>query len=345
MSASNFDRFDLAGDNDLATERHKDNVREDLTDIITNIAPTKTPFQAGIGSGSCSNTRFDWLIDDLGDVDSDNARIDGADAGADTSSVPLRVSNHCQISDKPIRTSGRAEVTNKAGRRRESAYQLMKAGKKLKRDIEAIITGNQASLPGDSATAGRTGSLRAWLETNTIVGANEGANGGFSQTTALVVAATDETTALTALSMADLDTVILGCYEEGGEPDTIMVSPTMKSKLSDFLFTSSARIATLQRAEQGDSAQGTAVGAVDVYISDFGVLKIVPNRFQRNRDVFVLDMSLWRLDYLRRYRTNNLAKTGDAENKQLLVDYGLRSWNEAGSGVVADVDHTADVTA
>lgn len=343
MSTSNFDRYDLAGGDNLTTERMHDNVREDLTDVITNIAPTQTPFQSGIGSGSCSNTRFDWLIDDLGAVDGSNARIDGADAGADTSSAAVRVSNHCQISDKPIKVSGRAEVVNKAGRRRETAYQLMKAGKKLKRDLETIITGNQASLAGDSSTAGLTGSLRAWIETNVQLDATSGANGGYNATTGVVDAATDSS-AQQALSMSDVDSVILGCYNEGGEPDTIMVSPTMKSKLSDFLFTSSARIATLQRETPGTS-QATAVGAVDVYVSDFGVLKIIPNRFQRDRDVFILDMSLWRLDYLRRYRTNNLAKTGDAENKQLLVDYGLRSWNEKGSGVVADVDPAADVTA
>jgi hypothetical protein len=343
MAATNFDRYDLANDDNLTTERMNDNVREDLTDVITNIAPTQTPFQSGISSGSCSNTRFDWLIDDLDDVDGSNARIDGADAGDDTSSAAVRVSNHCQISDKPIKVSGRAETVNKAGRRRESAYQLMKAGKKLKRDLETILTGNQASLAGASDTAGLTGSLRAWLETNVELDATSGANGGFNATTGVVDAATDSS-AKQALSMADIDSVILGCYNEGGEPDTIMVSPAVKSKLSDFLFTSSARIATLQREAAG-GGQATAVGAVDVYISDFGTLKIIPNRFQRDRDVFVLDMSLWRLDYLRRYRTNQLAKTGDAENRQLLVDYGLRSWNEAGSGVVADVDHTADVTA
>lgn len=343
MSASNFDRYDLGGGDNLTTGRMKDNVREDLTDVITNIAPTQTPFQAAIGSGSCKNTRFDWLIDDLDTVDASNARIDGADAGADTSSAATRVSNHCQISDKPIKVSGRAEVVDKAGRKRETAYQLMKAGKKLKRDLETILCGNQASLAGASDTAGTTGSLAAWLETNTVRDATSGADGGYNATTGVVDAATDSS-ATVALSMSNLDTVILGCYTEGGEPDMIMVSPTVKSKLSDFLFSSSARIATLQRETPGQG-QATAVGAVDVYISDFGVLKIIPNRFQRNRDVFILDTSLWRLDYLRRYRTNNLAKTGDAENKQLLVDYGLRSWNEKGSGVVADVDHTADVTA
>ena len=346
MAATNHDRYDLAydgTDNDnLTTERMNDQVREDLSNIITNISPTMTPFQTGIGTGSTDNTRFDWIIDELSAADTTNARIDGADAGSDTSSVGNRVSNHCQISDKPIKVSGRADVVNKAGRTRELAYQLMKAGKALKRDVEAIITSNQASVAGTSAAASKTGSLRAWLETNIELDATSGANGGYNLATGVVDAATDSS-ATQALTMTDLDAVILGCYNEGGEPDTIMLSPTMKQKLSSFLFTSSARIATLQRETPGDS--GTAVATVDVYVSDFGTLKIIPNRFQRGRDVFVLEMSKWRLDYLRRYMVNRLAKTGDAENRQLLVDYGLRSWNEKASGAVVDVDTTAAVAA
>lgn len=347
MSTTNHDRYDLAFDggtgvDNLTTERMHDQVREDLSDIITNISPTQTPFQSGIGSGSTTNTRFDWVIDELSAVNGANKRIDGADAGSDTSSVGNRVSNHCQISDKPISVSGRADVVSKAGRRRELAYQLMKAGKNLKRDLETILTGNQASLAGDSSTAGTTGSLRAWLETNIELDSTSGANGGYNLTTGVVDAATDSS-AVQALSMADLDAVILGCYNEGGEPETIMLSPTMKQRLSSFLFTSSARIATLQREVSGSA--GTAVATVDVYISDFGSMKIIPNRFSRGRDVFVLEMAKWRIDYLRKYFINTLAKTGDAENRQLLVDYGLRSWNEAASGAVVDVDTTTAVTA
>lgn len=329
MASSNFDQYDVG-----------DNVREDLSNVITNIAPTKTPFISRIAGmkGKATQSYHEWIKDDLGAVDGSNARIDGADAGADTSDKGDRIGNYCQISDKPIRISGRADKANKAGRTREMKYQLMKAAKKLKRDMETIVTGNQASAAGNSTTASTTGSLRAWIETNTDLGAT-GADGGFASGT--VSAATDGTAR--ALSEDDVLTVIENCYTAGGEPNVIMVSPAVKRRFSAYMFGSSARIATPY--QEGNNAPMTAVGAVDVYVSDFGKLMVVPNRFQRDRDLFVLDSSLWNVAMYRSFQTNKLAKTGDAENRQLLVDYCLVSKDESGSGGVFDIDHTTAMVA
>lgn len=328
MASSNFDQYDVG-----------DNVREHLSNVITNIAPTQTPYMSRICSkGSAEQSYFEWIKDDLDTVDSSNARIDGADAGADTSSKGDRIGNYCQISDKPIKVSGRADKANKAGRTKELKYQLMKAAKKLKRDQETILTGNQASLAGNSTTASTTGSLRAWIDTNTDLGAT-GADGGFSS--GIVAAATDGTTR--ALSEATLLGIVKDCYVAGGEPDVIMVSPAVKQRMSNYLFSSTARIATPY--QEGNNAPMTAVGAIDVYVTDFGKITIIPNRFQRDRDVFVLDSDLHELCFYRSYMTNKLSKTGDAENRQLLVDYGLKVKDEAGNGVVADINHTTAMVA
>lgn len=335
MSTSNFDRYDLV-------DTSGDNVREDVTDIIYDISPTQTPFLSGIGRGVATATYTEWPLDNLANVDPSNALIDGADAGADQSSPTKRHGNHCQISGKVARISGRAEAVDKIGRRSEMAFQVAKRAKELKRDMETIMTGNQGSATGDSSTASFLGALRAWYTTNTSLGAT-GANGGWAA--GQVTAATDGTPR--ALTETALRLVIESCYTNGGEPDTIMVTPTVKTLVSEYLFSSSARIATLYRDEAGGQNQATAIAAVDVFVSDFGALKIIPNRFQghngtvpRHRDVHVLDMALWETRYLRGFQTKPLARTGDAENRQLLVDYTLCSKQQEGSGVVADVDHT-----
>ena len=49
------------------------------------------------------------------------------------------------------------------------------------------------------------------------------------------------------------------------------------------------------------------------------------NRFQRARSALVLDMDLWCFSTLRDFQTVDLAKTGDTERKQILVEYTLRS--------------------
>ena len=340
MSTANFDRYNLVnGDN-------KDNVREDVSDIISNISPTQTPFLSAAGTGKASATYTEWPKDSLLDVNDANALIDGADAGADVSTPVERVGNWCQISGKVARISGRAEAVDKIGRASEMAYQMAKRGKELKRDMEAILTGKQASVVGDSSTASKLGGLRNWYETNTNI-AGDGANTGWAA--GGLVAATDGT--IRALTETALRGVIQSIYSEGGEADTIMVTPPMKTVISEYLFTSSARIATLYRDAPGQ-APGTAVGAVDVFVSDFGALKIIPNRFQgmvsgtpRHKDVHVLDMSLIEVRYLRKFFTSPLARTGDADNRQMLVDYTLCVKNEAGIGLVGDINHAVAMTA
>src|SRR5690606_28808086 len=120
--------------------------------------------------------------------------------------------------------------------------------------------------------------------------------------------------------------------------------PAVKQKMSSYLFSSSARIAT-PYTDAGSSKGASVVGSVDIYVSDFGKLKIVPNRFQPATDVFVLDPEYWELCYLDGYRTVDLNKQGDADDRILLVDYSLKSMAEASSGLIADIDGSLAMTA
>lgn len=336
MAATNFDRYDLAATGD--------NVREDLTDVIYNISPTEVPFQANIGRGSAKNTLHEWQIDQLAAVDTGNAAIDGADFGADASDPAERIGVYMQISIKYLNVSRRANIVNKAGRKSELAYQIAKKGKELRRDVEAIATLNQATLAGNSTTASLTAGLGAWVKTNTARGAL-GTDPALSNTTygQPTTAAGDGTVA--ALTETNLLQIMREAYIAGGDPNMIMVGPTVKQRISNYMFTAAARIAT-QYQDQGKSNRGgvSVIGAVDVYVGDFQVLDIVPNRFQRERDCWILDTEYWDVTYLDGYKTETIAKIGDAERRHILVDWGVCSKNEAASGVVADVDATAAMT-
>ena len=332
MSADNFDRFDLATEGD--------NVREDLTDVIYNISPTEVPFQANAGRGNADQTLHEWSIDELGVVDPNNAAIDGADFGTDSSDPAQRIGNFAQISIKYIAVSRRANIVNKAGRRSELSYQIAKKGKELRRDVETIATQNQAALAGNSTTASLTGSLGAWIRTNTdrgALGADPALSGGtFGQPT---TAATDGT--VRALDESDMLALLRDAYIQGGNPNMMMCGPTVKQNFSNYMFTTGARIAT-QRQDQGPVNRGgiSVVGAVDVYVSDFTVIDVVPNRFQRERDFWILDTEYWEICYLDGYKTETISKIGDAERRHILVDWCLASHQEAASAVFADVDET-----
>lgn len=335
--AETHDRYDLSTTGD--------NVREQLGDVIYNISPTETPFQTMCSKGNSSTDYKEWLIDSLADADNTNAHIDGDQFAGEAINGAERLGNYHQISKKQIIISRRAEKLTKAGRKSEMSYQIAKKGKELKRDQEAILTSNQAAVAGNSTTAPKTAGLPAWLKTNTSRGAT-GTDPTLSSTTYGYpnAAAGDGTDR--ALSEATLLSIIKACYVSGGNPNCIMVGPTVKQRISNYLFSSTARVAT-QYQEQGAKPRGgiTTAGAVDYYVSDFGTLEIIPNRFQREDDVFVLDKSMWELTFIDKFKVEEIAQIGDAKRRHILSDYALISHQEAASGVVADIDETTAMVA
>ena len=149
------------------------NIREDLSDIISNIAPTQTPFMSNIGSGKADQRLHEWLVDDLAAADPDNKTIEGDDATTDTAPGSVRRNNYTQLSDKVIRVSNTARAVNTAGYDDELSYQVAKKGKELKRDIEMRLTSNKPAVPGNASTAGETAGAVAFIRTN----ANRGVGG------------------------------------------------------------------------------------------------------------------------------------------------------------------------
>lgn len=304
--------------------------REDLEDLIYRISPTETPFMSMIaGRSKVKATYHEWQTDALAAAAA-NQQVEGNDASFATAAPTTRVGNRTQISSKTVLVSGTQDAVDKAGRDSEYEYQAAKRMQELKRDMEFIVTGNQASSAGSKSAARRLGSLEAWYATNTARGTN-GANGGFAGGD--VAAATDATVgALRTFTEAMLKTAMQQAWTQGGQPDTVMVGPVNKSRAS--LFTG---IATLYRDTAGKTSNISILGAADVYVSDFGQVKIVPNRFSRERTAHVLDSNYWTIGYLRPFKEEALAKTGDGKKSQILTEWTLVSKNEAASAVIADL--------
>lgn len=302
--------------------------REDLADIIYMISPTDTPFLTSAQKGGADGVFTEWQTDALRAAAA-NRKLEGDDATGATLSPTTRVGNYCQISEQTVIVSGTQRKVVTAGRRDEYSYQTMKAGKELKRDMEFALTRNQASSAGGSGTARSLGSLESWLATNkTSVGTGTAqTTPGYSSGT--VAAPTDSTVAGT-FTKAALDAVIQACWTEGGDPNTIMVGPHNRTVISGF-----TGISTLQTdaTAKGDV---TLMGAVDFYKSNFGTLKVVPNRFQRDQTVFVLDFEYLGVNTLREMNVTPLAKTGDNDKAQLLTEFTLCVKNEKASGKITD---------
>ncbi len=303
-----FDTYDSVGE------------REDLSDVIYNISPTDTPFLSSAAKTSSTAVLHEWQTDALASASTSNAVIEGDEATLDAVTATTRLSNSCQIMDKTVVITGTQEAVDKAGRASELAYQIAKKAKELKRDMEAQITTNNAEVTGSATAAREMGSLGAWVATNDVMGTS-GTSGSVGNT-----ARTDGTQR--AFTEDLLKSVIKSVWNEGGDPTMIMVGPFNKQKLSGFTGNST-------RFDAG--ADATLYTSVDVYASDFGQLQVVPNRFSRDRDCYVLDMNYWGIAFLRDFSMHELSKTGDSEKRQLLVEATLESRNEAASGLVADL--------
>jgi hypothetical protein len=297
-------------------------INEDLHQVIYNIDPTDTPVISMAAQGSAANTLHEWLTDTL-DTAAANAKIEGDEVTADTVTAPSRLVNYTQISTKAVTISGTQAAVDNAGRADEIAYQVAKKAQSLKRDIEFAVTRNTAAVAGDATTARTMRSLEAWYPT---ANSNRGTGGSAGTTSA---AATDATTGdLRAIKESFLKDVLQKVWTSGGDPDAIVAGAVNKQRISGFAGNAN-RIT--------DNTEQALSTAVDVYMSDFGQLRIYPDRFSRARTVHVLQSDMLSVDYLRQIQEAPLAKTGDAEKRFIVAEYTLRVNNPNAHGVVADL--------
>ena len=300
--------------------------REDLSDVIYDISPTTTPFISGIARTTATATNHEWQTDTIGAASATNAVIEGNDATT-TAAVPsVRLGNYTQISDKVPRVTRTQRQVQSAGRGDELDYQIMKMSKLLKNDMESALLANNAKVVGSESAARELAGIESWLATNTDLGATGTAPTGDG---------TDARGTGTPRSFAEsqLKAVLSDCFDAGGNPDTIMVGSTIKQAMSGIVNGGAAGAA--QRVVDGNSA--TVHTAIDIYVSDFGSLAVVPNRFQVQDSMLVLEMDMWAMATIADFEENPLAKTGDSDRVQILSEYTLEARNEAASGIVADL--------
>ena len=302
--------------------------REDLADVIYNISPTETPFMSSIGKTKATATYHEWQTDSLAAAAA-NAVVEGATASDITVSPTTRVGNRTQISEKTIKISGTMEAINKAGRKSEKAYQLAKVSSELKRDMEKALLNNTVASAGNATTARTLGGLQTWLNSN-FVGGTNGVAGSLGTTAR--VSGTDA-----AFTEAMIKSAVKSAFTNGGTPTILMTTPTQKVNVSAFTGVAA------QRYMAPSNKATTIIGAADIYLSDFGTLSVVPNRFMTadsgdsGEQAFVLDPEYAAVAYLRPFQTNELAKSGDADVTQLLVEYTLEVKNQGAHAIIADL--------
>ena len=285
-------------------------IKEDVSAVISDITPTKTPFQTLIGNESVKNTVFQWQEDELRAV-SDNAKVEGFEAADEDISPTVMRSNNTQILSKTFKVSGTADTVSTYGRAKETAYQLVKAGKELKRDLEHSFVGTgQAAVVGDSATARKMAGFQAQVDASLKFD-----NGAVSRV-------------LTEDLILEADQAL---FDAGAEASILMVKPSDTLKIAGF-----AQDGTLNRGRDF-GADEKVVNVVRIYVSPFGEKKVIANRFLKSTDALLFDPSDWKQATLRGWGRETLAKTGDNTRHMLLGEFSLKHANQKSSAVITDL--------
>jgi len=277
---------------------------EDVSDVISNISPTKTPFQSSIGSEKVAARLFEWQEDSLRAV-AVNAQLEGFTA-ADVARVPTVMrSNYTQIMQDTLAVSATADAVKTYGRAKEVAYQLAKVGEELKRDFEHACVGikNAAAVGDENTNAREMAAAFNMIDAGNIIA------GG--------------TAALT-------ETMLLNChqgvFDEGGEPSIFMIKP------SDSLIVAGFSAASGRNRDFGQDKRITNV--VDLYVSPWGELKVVLNRFMYATGALMYDPGMWKKCVLRPWSRTALAKVGDAERHMVVGEFSLKHKNFKSSGYI-----------
>jgi hypothetical protein len=307
-----FDSYDAVG------------IREDLSDIITNISPEETPFYTKCRKTTASNTLVEWQTDALR-ASAANAHIEGDDTAADAATATSRLNNRTQIFKNAVTVPDTDEGLDKAGRAAEIAYQTLKIAKEQKLDIEKALFASNAKVGGSATVARELAGAPAWLTSNTDFGANEGADPTGDGTDTR----TDETTTLIAFSQARFDGVMQSIWENGGNPDTVYLSAFQMNVALGFTGNNNQR----SSVQAGDER---VVKSLAVYVTPWGTIEFMPSRENRSRDVFIMQDDMWEVATLRPTKNIELAKTGDATKRQVVTELTLCAKNEAANGGVFD---------
>ena len=278
--------------------------REDLANFISMITRDETPFMSSIGKTKATAIYHEWQTDELappgdsriaegldyvvptGYTGTNNPLVANSILGTSSNGLPVvdsqgtpgtafahtgpnrtRLGNYCQINGKTIAVSGTRRAIDQAGVADEYAYQLKKRGTELRRDLEFDLI---HSYNGASSTTNRAfGGYQAWIndpDTVEYVGtATAPAADNRGEGTHVPTLATSG-----SLALSDMDEVMQKIYQQGGKANKIMLSPKLRRDFSDLMVTDSGVRRNLD--EKGKLRQ-----SVDVYMSDFGDLMVMPN--------------------------------------------------------------------
>ena len=300
--------------------------REDLSNTIYNIDPFDTPVISAIRRRNVKNRLFDWQTENLPIVNPNNAQLEGFVLANQPAQPTVRQNNVTQISERDATVSGTQEESDAAGKGSEMAHQMALASKVLKSDMETILCGRQQRNDGNDTgpTARLTEAFSHWVaRAKDKTGAANAAIAPGTVTAGVPVLATDVFAPVVAGSQVSITEAMLGdamqqAYTNGASPTLWIVPPGPKRTISTFVGRSTTQVLV---------GKTEVVSTIDVIATDFGRIKVAPSRWVPVDVGLLIDPDYAAVAYFRAFRQYLMARTGDAETRMIVVEWGLEMRN------------------
>jgi len=323
----------LAGNSAYALESVAtgSNIREDLGNVIYNVTPYKTPFSSGIAKTRATNDNHEWLTDTLADT-SPSFKVEADTIGASSTDARTRKGNFVAILQETATVSKKAEMFDRAGiPGKEMAYQLLKKGKELQMTMEkALLLADNVKVAPTNSTAGEPAPVASWIFTNQSKASNGTDN---SASTGLTKPTLGDNRTFTE---AFLTTVLDGVWNGSGDFSNVSI------------MADAARVTSIRSVVNGmagaegmttDVSAGEIYNRIAIYQSQFGPVKVVPNKHMPANQIYVLDMSSWGVAFGggKTIHTTELSTSTSAEKQLLETYFTLEARSEEANGAVYSI--------
>jgi len=244
--------------------------REDLTDVLTILAPEETPVLSSASKKRSSATFTEWTVDALS-----APSVAGVDEGADVTTFTdqfagrARLGNYVQKFRRNFQVSDLQEAVESVGPAKIAQAEA-KAIRELKRDVEATLIGTQdRSIEDGAGTPYGLRGLGDWIDSAgpTDVPAN------FRTPASSIY---DISAAGNPFSEETLNDMISSIYRETGSTNKLMlVADTgLRRTIADFARVSAGATESI-RAVNYDGNKAEIKLSVELYQSDHGIVSIV----------------------------------------------------------------------
>jgi len=249
--------------------------REDLTDVLTILAPEETPILSSANKQRASATNVEWTVDSLA-APSSVGISEGADVVSFTDKFAGRakLGNRVQKFRRDYMVSDMQEAVDSVGPAKIAQAEA-KAIREMKRDVEfTIASANTQATEDGSGTAAALGGLGDWIQT--------AAGSGNVPAAFQTPAASIKDTAANSFAESDLNAIITSIFGVTGSTNDLMLiaDTALRQDISDFArfgSTYGANGAGTEsvRSVNYDGNSGTIKLSVDLYQSDHGVVSVV----------------------------------------------------------------------